>query len=906
MAIAENHQAFVFGPFRLLPSQRLLLRGSDTVRIGGRALDALHFLVRQAGVTVTKSALVQFVWPHVFVDETNLKVHISSIRRALEDSPDDSRYIATVAGRGYQFVGRVAIEDTLLDQQPGEVLAHGRGDIPKSANLIGRLRDIERVRDALRLSSLVTLVGVGGVGKTSLAIAVGHAEKKRFEDDVCFVDLSLTTDASMVLATMATTLGVRSASRDLLMTVRKHLKARQTLLIVDNCEHVSHAASTILAQLLEVAPRLRVLATSREPLGLQSENVLRLAPLSFPSRTSVMSVEEALTYSSIELFAMRASETADFVMNDVDAPSIASLCASLDGLPLAIGIAAAKLKQLRPKELLRSLCVHLQDPGLDCATSLRHRTLWNTLDWSYQLLSPLEAAMFRSLAVFAGSFECSDIRAIASVVRLDTYQLTLVLGGLVAKSLVAIDDDCEHPRYKLLETVRAYASDQLARDPQAVEIHREHARLTLRVLRRSEEERTIVEHRIWLAKYFTRLRDVRSALDWSFGMKGDPLLGVELAVSAIRLWNEQSAIAEQRVQLERALSASLAQAGLRTEASAALAASLAWSMTLTRQSHPETEQAWKRALDLAKRTRDLATYLPVAFGRAVFHIYTGRNKKAVKLLGRFENMAREGHDHASVIDGERLRALAEMHLGCLDDVTTRLETLSEELAKGMPASRITRYREERYVSIHSTLAFTRWLQGHSEHASILTQELLCKTEDVGHSMGQSNILVLVALPIALWEGDLATATRHVEMLQRNLDRERLVIWEPACRFYRAAVERDHGHVSQMLEAVDELINDGFLVRTPMYLGVIADYQLTVKRLDEAAATLGRAFKILSTTQELWCRPELLRIQAKLFRMEGDVARADSTHAAALRHARSMGARSLELRLVHDLSGGRSL
>ena len=344
---------YLFGPFRLIPSQHLLLRKGRALKLGGRALDILHLLLMRAGEEVSANALIEFTWPNVFVDKANLKVHVSSLRRTLDDTVPEATYITTVVGRGYQFVGRVhkeraEIAEFYSDDQPAVA-----GSLPTPSTLIGRQSEIEGFARALDCTGLVTLVGPGGVGKTSLAIAIANVRQANFPDGVHFVDLSATNDPTIVPQLVATSLGIRGDPADLISAVVRYLQGRRLLIVLDNCDQVLPGVATIAARIAEARLNSCLLATSRGPLGVSSENLQRVEPLAFPKRVEMHSASEALTYSSVELFALRALETADYRLVDGDANSVANLCEALDGLPLPIEIVAAKLDHFSPSELLK-------------------------------------------------------------------------------------------------------------------------------------------------------------------------------------------------------------------------------------------------------------------------------------------------------------------------------------------------------------------------------------------------------------------------------------------------------------------------------------------------------------------------------------------------------------------------
>ena len=895
--------AFAFGPFRLIPGQHVLLRDNRPVKLGGRALDILHLLVMRAGQEVSKNALIESAWPNVFVDEHNLKVHISSLRRALEDTLPQATYIATVVGRGYQFVGRVQtesieVEGFSVDEQP--IVS----SLPAPSTLVGRQRDVEGVARALNFTNLVTLVGPGGVGKTSLAIAVAHTIHDEFPDGVRFVDFSATDHPSLVPHLVATALGVRGDPADLISAVVEHLRDRRILLVLDNCEHLLHAVAAVAARFVEAKISSCLLATSREPLGVSSENVQRVEPLAFPPRAEVRSLSEALAYPSIALFALRALETADYRLADEDTYAVASLCEALDGLPLAIEIAAAKLDQFSPAELHSSVGRRLSELRNECeGAHSRHRTIWATLDWSYQLLSTQESTIFRLMSVFAGSFEWTDVVCMARLMQYDPYQTTMALGGLLSKSLLSAEIDGEQLRYRLLESTRSYAAERLLQDPLAQDVQREHAQLLLSVFEKSEAEWARVDCRVWRERYEARSGDLRKALDWCFSNGGDASLGVDLAISAIRLWNEQSSVFEQLFQIDRAIShcASIMDVPRRM---AVLTSSRAWCMTFAGQLLAETEDAWNTALGFAERSGDVGQRLSNMCGQAYFLIAQGRHEHAVSLADGVIRLASQVGDRVSRFDGEMLGALAELHLGKLVETRVKVEQLAKELAHDMPPSRIERFQSQRYFNIHRPLASTTWLTGQPERALAMVEELVQTAGQTGQCISQTIILAAVALPLAHWSGAADALDRYITILQGNLKRESTALYAPVHRFYASASRHARGDlnaIEDMRAAVDELIRNRFLVRVPGYLGILAETLLERGRSADADETIEAALRLQLQTKEIWCLPELLRVKAQIMAARGEADPARAMLATARENALKIGARSLELRIVNDMA-----
>jgi predicted ATPase len=856
----------------------------------------------RAGEEVSSDALIEFAWPNVFVDKSNLKVHVSSLRRALEDTVPQATYITTVVGHGYQFVGRVQTERAEIAGFSSDDLPVARS-LPTPSTLIGREREIAGLGRTLDRMGLVTLVGPGGVGKTSLVIAVANARQADFPDGVHFIDLSATNDSAAVPHLVATALGVRGDPADLISAVVRRLRDRRLLIVLDNCEHVLHGVATIAARITEARVSSCLLATSREPLGINGETLQRVEPLAIPHRADVRTASEAMAYPSVELFALRAFETADYRLIDCDAYAVASLCRALDGLPLAIEIAAAKLGQFSPPELLNSVGHHLSELRNDNeATHSRHRTLWAMLDWSYHLLSATETTIFRLLSVFAGSFEWPDAAGMASLVQYDPHETTVALGGLASKSLISVEVDGNQLRYRLLETVRCYAAERLAKDPLAQDAQRRHAQLGLAVFEKSEAEWAWVDNRVWRGRYEARIGDLRKALDWCFGDGGDASLGVDLAASAIRLWNEQSSIFEQLFQVERALShcASITDTPRRT---AALASSRAWCMSLIGELHGGTDDAWETALNYAEGSGDLGQHLSVMCGHAQFLIWTGRLEQAVDILDNAVRLAVRCGDRARLFDAECLHALAEMHLGKLLEVRPKLERLAEDLTNQSP-SRIAHYQLESYLGINITLSFTTWLTGQPARSLAMAEEMLLKTGQSDQLWAHSTILAAVAMPLTMWTGDIGALDRYSAMLGEDLDRENIAVWKPINRFYASVIRNARGDINavdEMRSSIDVVIGEQSVLRVPMLLGVLAGALLERGRPADADDAVEAALKLQRRTKENWCLPELLRIKAQIMAALGERDRAGAILARARENAIVIGARSLELRIVNDIT-----
>ena len=338
-----------FGPYRLLAAQRLLLDGDRPVRLGSRAFDILAALVERAGEVVGKEQLIARAWPRTFVEEANLKIQVSALRRALGDGQGGNRYVITVPGRGYNFVAPVRREEPSRASPPPTVASTATHNLPFAVTrMIGREEAVAALVARLSRQHLVTVVGPGGIGKTTVALAVAERVTTNYEHGVWQVDLAPLGDPRLVPSAVATVLGLEIRADDLLSGLVTRLRDKRMLLLLDSCEPVIDAAASLAAALLGRAPGVSILATSREPLGVAGEYDYRLAPLGSPQASSRLTAAEAAAFPAVQLFVERVTEVVeDFALADANAPLVVEIYQRLDGLPLAIEFAACRVAVLR-------------------------------------------------------------------------------------------------------------------------------------------------------------------------------------------------------------------------------------------------------------------------------------------------------------------------------------------------------------------------------------------------------------------------------------------------------------------------------------------------------------------------------------------------------------------------------
>jgi len=444
-----------FGPYMFHPRQRLILDGDRPLHMGGRALDILQVLVERAGNVVGKDELIARVWPTSVVEEINLRVHIAALRRALGDGQEGQRYIVNIPQRGYVFIAPVQrmVQGTAVAIDTLHKCQH---NLPaRLTPVTGRDAMVGRVVRELPVHRFMTLVGPAGIGKTTVALRVAELLLQHYRDGVWVIDLAAIDDPARVIEYLAHTLEL-DGGVDV-------LRSWHALLVFDNCEHLLEGCRTVVETLRVSAPRLSILVTSREPLRALAETVLRVPPLSVPPVSALHSVADVMGYSAVQLFVSRArARQPAFALRERDLKTVREICRRLDGLPLAIELAAGQIDALALVGLQAQLgnCLQLLTQGRRTAVP-RHQTLKSALDWSYQRLSPLEQTVLQGLAVFEMAFTLEAAVGAISCVVLRPASLVDVVERLARKSLLSVEQGNGMTRYRLLNTTRAFALEKL-------------------------------------------------------------------------------------------------------------------------------------------------------------------------------------------------------------------------------------------------------------------------------------------------------------------------------------------------------------------------------------------------------------------------------------------------------------
>jgi predicted ATPase/DNA-binding winged helix-turn-helix (wHTH) protein len=901
-----------FGRFELQPQRRELLADGVQVQLGSRAFDVLVALIEGRGELVTKDELLTRVWPGTAVEEGNLQVQVSTLRKALGEDRD---VIRTIPGRGYRFVADIttvaASRDATADDGPAVAGRAPPSNLPATASsLIGREAELADVVELSSLHRLVTLTGAGGIGKTRLGIETARRMAPNFAHGVWIAELAPLSDPQLVAATVATVLGLELAAGPVSPgRVADALGPKRLLLVLDNCEHVIDAAAAMAEALVRSGTGVRVLATSREPLGAEAECVYRVPPLDVPGEDTV-DPEALLRHGAVLLFVARAREAeSQFTPDHRVAALAAAVCRRLDGIPLAIELAAARAATLGVEGLAARLGDRFRLLTGGRRTALpRQQTLRATLDWSHDLLSEPERVVLRRLAVFAGGFTLEAAAAVAAGGDIAEDDVAGTVAQLVAKSLVAADIGGAVAIFRLLETTRAYAFEKLVDSGELGAVARRHAEYYCGLLERAEAEWDARPAAEWLADHGRGLDNLRAALTWAFGPAGDPAIGAAMVAASTRLWINLSLLGESRDWIERALPHLDAASELGRQRAMLLYAALGMSLVHTQGSVHETAAAWNRACELAEQLRDSEYQLQARFGLYAYHLRAGEYGLGLQQAQAFRHIAGSGQaDVANVLTGERMIGTALLYMGELRAARSRLDHVLERFERPGSRWRAIRFGLDQRVGALIHLARALWLQGFPDQALRVARSSVEEAHAVDHATSICFALADAACPVAALAGDQDAGTEFVSMLIDRAERHSFGAWLAHGRELQSMLytrPRDTAGRAPLPEpALDRLREVRFDMAHLAILKDVAD-----GAGDRAEACLSTVSEILDRAhrnEERWCIPELLRIKAELLvSMRTPDALADAMHALheSLRLAREQHALSWELRSATSLAG----
>lgn len=889
-----------FGPFRLFPTRHLLLEGETPVRLGSRARDLLVALLERPGQAVSKEALCTRVWPNVFVEDGTLRAQVAALRKALRDGQNGRRYIANIAGRGYAFVGEISATTA---QPPGPPQLAEPAPALSTARLFGRSDVIETLSQRLAEDRYVTVVGPGGIGKTSVALAVADRLRPGLRGGVCFVDLAPLADDRLVSTALASALGVSVASDDPLPSLVALLRDRDMLVVLDNCEHVIDSAALLVESIARGAgTRLRILATSREALGVQGERVFRLAPLALPETAGdgmgPLTAATAMTYPSVQLFVERAAMClGEYALTDAHAPAVAAICRHLDGIALAIEIAAGQVDAFGIAGLARVLDDRFRLAMQGRRTGLmRHRTMTTTLDWSYQLLPETERATLRRLAVFAGLFTMSEASGVLAPDDASRAAAAESVVNLVTKSLIVPNFETPMPTYRLLETTRAYALQKLEESGEHAAYTRHHARQCLAAMEAANTDWDVLAPEAWLARHRHLIDDVRAALD--FSAQSEPATAVALTVAAVPLWYQLSLLNECYERVCRALdlpeAAGVAVSQLR------LHVAKAWSLMQIKGFVGETEDAWTTVLVLSRNSGDAEYQLRGLWGLWATRVNAGALRASLALAQEFSDLTR-GSTETDRCVGHRMMGHSLHLLGDQPAAHEHLERMLAGYVRPATGAQTMRYIFDQRSLARSFLARICWLQGLPDQARRIAWELAEEERARGDDLSLCQVLVQAACPVGLLVGDLGAVQGFVAELAERAERHQWHFWRAFAACFRGVLTVQRGDIAAGLPLLEDALKGlrgiDFGVHYLYFLCHYADALGLAGRHDEALTVIAEAIERSDRNDERWCIAEVLRLKGTLLHRRGERDAAERAFAAAQEWAERQGALAWSLRIA---------
>ena len=907
--VSELPAVIEFGRFKVIRHRRELLADDRQIDLGGRAFDTLIALIEAGGTVLSKDELMRRVWPGQVVEENNLSSQIYALRKILGL---DRGLIRTVAGRGYQFIGEIHSPSDRAAAAPFV----GTTNLPVAlSELIGREAEARVVTDLVTAHRLVTLVGTGGIGKTRLGLAVARDLLARFADGVFVTELGPVSNPDSVPATVATAFGLALAGTVSPDSVAAQVAGKRALLVLDNCEHVIDAAAAMTETLLRASRDLTVLATSREPLRADGEYVHRVPPLEVPPEDA-RDVADLLGCGAVRLFVSRAQAAqATGAPGARQAATIAAICRRLDGMPLAIELAAARVAAFG----IDGVAAGLDDrfrllTGGNRTALRRHQTLRATLDWSHELLTEPERIVLRRLAVFAGGFTLEAASAVAADTGLEADVVVDGVANLVNKSLLSADVSGAVAQYRLLETTRAYARDKLVQAGELAQCARRQAEHLRGLFERAAAEWQTQPTGVWLAVYGQEADNLRAALDWAFSPDGDPAVAVTLVIAAVPLWVSLSLLDEFRLRVQRALASLESGPQPDPRRRMQLHAAVGWWLVYTRAPARETEAAWGTALELADQLDDPGYRLRALWGLWAGCTTNGKFAEALSLARRFVAAAERANPADQPI-GDRMLGASLHYLGDQRGARQHLTRtppdpghVQPDFAAGArPAPAASppwlwwpRAMTRLNLSATPALARVLWLQGFPDEAMRTVSNIVDDAVSIHHTLSLGNVLTQAACPLALYAGDLEAAERFVAMLLDQTARHTFGVFQGYGRCFKGMLLVKRGDVASGLDllgpAVDELRREKRWAQfhTTVLVGLAEGFLMagrTIQGLESVDEALARS----EVTGERWATAEFLRTKGELLLVRDEPKAAQEHFLQALDLAREQDALSWELR-----------
>ncbi|MGA7777445.1 MAG: winged helix-turn-helix domain-containing protein [Paraburkholderia sp.] len=879
--------------------RRQISQRGVVVRVSSRAFDILELLSNANGSVVLKSEIMRAVWPSTIVEENNLQVHITTLRKLLGR---DRNLILTVPGRGYRLLNG-PLDSCLEGRGPVECADVQQWDRSADASglLIGRESAVVEVLTALGRSESLTLVGAGGIGKTRLAREVARQAWSSYADGVAWVSFSSVGEERFVLDAVASALPFPVTGGPLSIdAIVGAVRGRRLLVVFDSCEHIVDAAARLALSFRNAG--CAVLATSREPFQIPGETLYNVGPLDVPAPGS--NTASASSASAVRLFIERitALEPA-FLVDDRSVDLIGAVCRAIDGIPLAIELAAARAARLGVVTVSSCLGDRLRLLTGGCRTALpRHQTIRATLEWSYRLLNAQERLLFRRLGIFAGAFTLDAACGVTKNCGLSAAETLDALCGLVTKSMVAARPNGQDRRYDLLEVTREYALQKLAENGERRTVARAHAEYLAEVIDAGRCKLKGQATDSPLGSLANEVDNVRAALNWSFSAAGDVAIGVALASVTIPcffglcLMTECCSYAELALNASRNLDAqSEVTADLVLKLRTVFAASLLYSRGPTIQ----TRRAWAKLYSDALRSGNTEYEAQALLGMWGMHRDAGEAEDALRVVDRFRDLTRSVSDStAHGLLGLGVEGIALHHLGEHEKARGRHEAMLRTLGHSMLRWNAAGFQMDQRLVARATLARVLWLQGDEQNALQGALQAFDDAIPSGNKLIICHVLAEAVIPIAILMDEVETAQQAIAKLNEISSRMSFEPWIACGSCYEQCIGfdmGDHDRPRALASSIARLKLTGFLSPLTFLLCRLGQALLDLGESEEANAVIDEALAHGDSTGDRWFYPEVCRMKGLALLSMGVTAAAGNWLLAALENARHQNAKSLEVR-----------
>jgi predicted ATPase len=831
--------------------------------------------------------------------------------------------ILTVSGRGYRFVGQLqeahrrehpeatASDASDAGRRDGAVLTHtprALTNLPSTASpLIGRSVELAELTALIGRCRLVTLAGPGGIGKTRLALEAAWQLLPHYPDGVWLTEFAHLSDPTLIGAAIVAALGLQISTPDLSAArLAVALGAKRMLLVMDNCEHVIEAAASFIEVLQRATSGLQIMTTSREPLGVQGEQVYRVSPLrSPPERMS--GVAEVLKYEAVQFFCARVQEAEHgFSLDEAGAEAVAAICRRLDGLPLALELAAPRAAALGVVTVAAGLnqLFDLLSHGRRTSPP-RHRTLRATLEWSYGLLSGDERRVLCRLAVFSGGFTLDAACALVGDGSIATGIVVDCVAQLLAKSFVTAERRNPPARYRLLETTRVYVLEKLTQNGDIAALRRRHAEYFRDLLEATAREGLASGSNL---KFLAlELDNLRAALTWTFGVQGDSSLGVALAVRSAPLWLERSLLNECRGWMAKALSQAGANGGLGTQDEVMLRSALAMTLTIQGATTHAIRTALAQADELAGTLGETWCYMSALHVLWAAHFRAADVRSMYAVARRIERVITERGDESWSAFGHRVIGTTHHLAGEHTSARLHLSRAIEAVEHLPPGTRAARFPFDNRTASLSPLSNALWLQGLPDQAVATAESGLEEVRAAGNTIALCHTL-LYRIYLALRVQDLEATARYAAELMARAEELCSEVYHSYASATRGVLIAKGGGsdsgLALLQTAVEEFRRFEQVFFHTIFGAEIAAILGKVGRVQEARRVLEEILGQVHRGGTHVFLPEVLRIKGEMEGLAGDadgMKLAEATFTESIEWARRQGALSWELRTAMSMA-----